>query len=219
MTVFKVATALSIDVSQKKRLEQLVGSHKALQKKRLEQLLGSHKTRKKIRLRARIVLRASEGLANHAIARQLGTSRPTVLLWRDRFKSLLQQDEVLPRENCNLGAIGVLAYSETALPITLTQLQAEGGNASAACGITSITYQDSKSGICPSLVVTRTFMVTDACGNSTSCQQIISFVRPPRPLPDLSVISATFTAFPGDTSPPETQNAQQSVLQKTKALA
>jgi len=45
--VFKVATALSIDVSQKKRLEQLVGSHKAL---------------KKIRLRARIVLFASEGL-------------------------------------------------------------------------------------------------------------------------------------------------------------
>jgi len=71
VTVFKVATALSIDVSQKKRLEQLVGSHKAL---------------KKIRLRARIVLFASEGLPNHAIARRLDTSRPTVLLWRSRFK-------------------------------------------------------------------------------------------------------------------------------------
>jgi transposase len=73
VVVFKAATALWIDASQKKRLEQLV---------------GSDKTRKKIRLRARIVLLASEGLPNHAIARQLGTSRPTVLLWRGRFKQL-----------------------------------------------------------------------------------------------------------------------------------
>ncbi len=36
-------------------------------------------------LRARICLRAAEGKSNHAIAQQLGTSRPTVLLWRKRF--------------------------------------------------------------------------------------------------------------------------------------
>lgn len=35
---------------------------------------------------ARIILRASEGSANNAIATQLGISRPTVLLWRNRFR-------------------------------------------------------------------------------------------------------------------------------------
>ena len=37
-------------------------------------------------LRARIVLMASEGVANHAIAKTLETSRPTVQLWRGRFE-------------------------------------------------------------------------------------------------------------------------------------
>lgn len=36
-------------------------------------------------LRCRIVLLAGKGLANHAIAHKLATSRPTVLLWRTRF--------------------------------------------------------------------------------------------------------------------------------------
>ena len=36
-------------------------------------------------LRSHIVLAAAEGRANHAIAKQLGVSRPTVLLWRQRF--------------------------------------------------------------------------------------------------------------------------------------
>lgn len=36
-------------------------------------------------LRSRICLQAHEGLSNHRIAHQLGTSRPTVLLWRRRF--------------------------------------------------------------------------------------------------------------------------------------
>ncbi len=39
-------------------------------------------------LRSRIVLAAAEGRANHAIAREFGVSRPTVLLWRQRFAEL-----------------------------------------------------------------------------------------------------------------------------------
>lgn len=38
-----------------------------------------------ILLRCRVVLAASEGTANHELARELGTSLPTVLLWRRRF--------------------------------------------------------------------------------------------------------------------------------------
>jgi transposase len=55
------------------------------QRKCLTSLAASGKTPQKVALRARIVLLASQGRANHAIAQQLKTSRPTVLLWRERF--------------------------------------------------------------------------------------------------------------------------------------
>lgn len=38
--------------------------------------------------RARIILLAGEGIANNAIAQRLSVSRPTVILWRKRFKEL-----------------------------------------------------------------------------------------------------------------------------------
>ncbi len=50
--------------------------------------------------RARIIRLAADGFFNHDIARQLGVSRPTVQLWRDRFLSLrltgLQKDAPRP---------------------------------------------------------------------------------------------------------------------------
>ena len=51
----------------------------------LNRLVRGRKTPQKLALRARIVLLASEGFANHAIARMLATNRNTVLLWRHRF--------------------------------------------------------------------------------------------------------------------------------------
>jgi len=69
--MFTPAPALRIDTNQEKRLKSLV---------------GSGKTPQKVALRARIVLLAAAGQANHAIAARLGTSRPTVLLWRRRFQ-------------------------------------------------------------------------------------------------------------------------------------
>ena len=55
------------------------------QRKRLRFLAKSGKTPQKVALRARIILLASAGAPNNAIAAQLGTTRPTVLLWRERF--------------------------------------------------------------------------------------------------------------------------------------
>src|SRR4030095_12679473 len=49
-------------------------------------------------------------------------------------------------EGCNTSAITGCAYSETSVTITLTQLQAEGGNASDNCAIDTIRYRDSKEG-------------------------------------------------------------------------
>ena len=51
----------------------------------LERLVGSGKTEQRIVLRARIILGAADGHSNNALAKALGTSRPTVLDWRQRF--------------------------------------------------------------------------------------------------------------------------------------
>src|SRR5262245_21773804 len=74
---------------------------------------------------------------------------------------------------CNESAISGLAYSTTPVMITAAQLTNEGGSANDNCGLSSITYQDSKSGTCP-VVVTRTFTARDLCNNTTSQAQAIT---------------------------------------------
>jgi transposase len=56
------------------------------QKRTLEAWVRARNTPQKVALRARICLLASEGMANHALAKKLQTSRPTVMLWRKRFE-------------------------------------------------------------------------------------------------------------------------------------
>jgi len=57
------------------------------ERKQLLALSRHRGTPKGIVLRVNIVLGASEGIANHLLARNLETSLPTVLLWRRRFRS------------------------------------------------------------------------------------------------------------------------------------
>jgi transposase len=52
---------------------------------RLEALTRSPSVRAGLATRARIVLLAADGVANTDIADQTGTSRPTVLKWRNRY--------------------------------------------------------------------------------------------------------------------------------------
>ena len=47
----------------------------------------SGKTEQRVAFRARIILKAAQGLSNHAIAKALSTSRPTVIEWRKRYKA------------------------------------------------------------------------------------------------------------------------------------
>ena len=51
----------------------------------LEALVRSGKTPQRVALRAHLILRAAAGRSNHALAKELGISRPTVLLWRQRY--------------------------------------------------------------------------------------------------------------------------------------
>ncbi len=106
-------------------------------------------------------------------------------------------------------AIHHLPYSSTASTITLDQLVAEGGTASDNCTIGSITYQDAAVGTNP-LVVTRTFTVTDAAGNTATCDQTINLSLPAVPAsggdqaqcentPTIQTLTATATA-PNDST-------------------
>jgi hypothetical protein len=54
---------------------------------RLEALTRSTSVRAGLATRARIVLLAADGLSNAEIARRTGTTRPTVLGWRNRYQS------------------------------------------------------------------------------------------------------------------------------------
>jgi transposase len=71
--MFTVAAALQCDAGQKKRLEDLV---------------RAGKTPQKIVQRAQIILLAARGMSNNRIAKAVKTTRPTVLLWRERFERL-----------------------------------------------------------------------------------------------------------------------------------
>ncbi len=68
--MWKPAEKLVIDVEDRHLLETWTRAHNAPQS---------------VVMRCRVVLLAADGQANNAIANSLGISRPTVLLWRQRF--------------------------------------------------------------------------------------------------------------------------------------
>jgi transposase len=57
------------------------------ERRELLQLTGLRSATQSVALRTKIVLGAADGVGNKVLARQLATSLPTVLLWRDRFQA------------------------------------------------------------------------------------------------------------------------------------
>jgi transposase len=55
------------------------------QRRTLEAWIAARNSPQKVVFRAKLVLLAAEGMANRKIAQRLDTSRPTVILWRQRF--------------------------------------------------------------------------------------------------------------------------------------
>jgi transposase len=56
------------------------------QRRTLEAWIAARNSPQKVVFRSRLVLMASTGMANRRIAQDLNTSRPTVILWRQRFR-------------------------------------------------------------------------------------------------------------------------------------
>jgi len=56
------------------------------QRRSLEAWIQARTSPQRVVLRSRICLLAADGVSNNAIAKSLNTSRPTVILWRNRFE-------------------------------------------------------------------------------------------------------------------------------------
>jgi transposase len=85
----------------------------------LSALARGGNTPQKVALRARIVLGAAEGRANFALAKELGVSRPTVILWRERYAQAgitgLLKDAPRPGRKRRIGARKVEAVVNATL--------------------------------------------------------------------------------------------------------
>jgi transposase len=57
-----------------------------VEREQLQRLTRAGKTPQRVALRARIILAAADGRSNYAIAKALKITRPTVLLWRARYR-------------------------------------------------------------------------------------------------------------------------------------
>jgi hypothetical protein len=77
-----------------------------------------------------------------------------------------------------------LPFSSVPTLISLAQFQAEGGTASDNCGIETIHYEDVILGECP-MILTRTFTITDRCGNFVVVVQEFSYLPFPLDVPVL----------------------------------
>jgi transposase len=88
----------------------------------LEAVVRGRNTPQKVVLRARIVLGAAEGQANARLARALGVTRPTVLVWRTRYTEAgvagLLKDAPRPGRRKRIGAQKVAAIVNATLHTT-----------------------------------------------------------------------------------------------------
>ncbi|WP_306354297.1 gliding motility-associated C-terminal domain-containing protein, partial [Flavobacterium sp. '19STA2R22 D10 B1'] len=91
-------------------------------------------------------------------------------------------------EGCDTAAITGLVYSETAVNITVAQLIASGSSITNGTSVASISYIDTQSGSCPT-VVTRVFTIKDLCGNPTTVTQVITIKDTQAP-----ILQGTLTA-------------------------
>jgi hypothetical protein len=102
--------------------------------------------------------------------------------FRDLPQTIIINDSIAPTISCPADVVfdeGIdkledltgLAYAETERQILSANFAMLGITVTDNC-LFDVTYTDTKTGICP-VVITRTFVVLDTCGNKDECQQEI----------------------------------------------
>src|SRR2546427_8787613 len=88
----------------------------------VEGLVRGRNTAQKVALRARIILGAAQGISNNRLAQQLGVTRLTILLWRQRYAQAgvvgLLRDAPRPGRRKRIGARQVEAIVNATLHTT-----------------------------------------------------------------------------------------------------
>lgn len=101
---------------------------------------------------------------------------PVIINGGDSTNPVVTAPANITMEGCNsasIGTAGYPAFSTAQTTVSATVFAGLGGVITDASTIASITYQDVQTGTCPK-TITRTWRVTDACGNvGTAVQTII----------------------------------------------
>ena len=106
-------------------------------------------------------------------------------------------------EGCSLSALSnpVFSLTNTVSSEAVFENTVNQGNAADACGISAVTYLDAVVGTCP-IVVTRLWTITDACGNTSTCNQVINVIDATPPViscPSNLTLQCTANTIPAST--------------------
>jgi transposase len=153
-------------------------------RQQLEQIVRSGKTEQQVALRARIILGAIEGRSNNALAKELNTSRPTVIDWRQRFVEggIQSLHENRPRGR----SFKSLTRAKEAEIVTRTQSPAPDAtqwscrSAAKLCGISKATVQRvwHANGLKPHLV--KTFKLSNDPNFIEKLEDVVGlYMNPP----------------------------------------
>ena len=153
-------------------------------RRELERLVRSGKTEQRVALRARIILGAADGRSNNTLARELGTSRPTVIDWRRRFAE--GGVKALAGDRPRGRSFAPLAVAKTAEIITRTQSAPEHatqwscGRMAKACGVSKASVQRiwHANGLKPHLV--KTFKLSNDPDFIAKLEDVVGlYMNPP----------------------------------------
>jgi|GEM_PF-3961311 len=106
-------------------------------------------------------------------------------------------------QGCNVSAVSspVFSLTNAVSSEAVFENAINQGNAMDACGISAVNYIDVVSGSCP-MMITRLWTIMDACGNSSTCNQVINIIDSTPPVltcPANMTITCTASTAPANT--------------------
>src|SRR5215831_13162632 len=155
------------------------------ERKTLESYARGRRTEARLVIRARIVLRAAEGISNLKIAEELGVLRKTVNLWRQRFATLripgIEKDATRPGRPRTISAnrvTEIVRMTTQETPPNATQWSTRDMAKVAGVSEASVRRIWSAHGLKPHL--TKTFKLSNDPEFATKLEDIVGlYLNPP----------------------------------------